>query len=315
MATRSGARILVVLAASAVLLGCEDGKSPFASRAAGGRTTAPAQVPSGAGGKDVEAPDLFHVVDQGLWDGRPSLGGIWVASTEVKEPERVIIRNEANGNFVVGALFRREVDNPGPPLQVSSDAADALGMLAGAPASLNVTALKREDVTPETTEAAAAISSEPVEAAPLSEGTAPDDTVIAGAAAALDRAAGDTAAPSGAAAEPPVRKPLFGFLRRKPAAPETAAPAPDAIEVAATPVSTLAKPSIQVGIFSSEAVADATVEKLRAGGVTGATKSRSSRGKTIWRVVAGPAMTSAERTTLLDKVKALGFTDAYPVTD
>ena len=88
--------------------------------------------------RDVEAPDVFSANEAGLWDGRPSLGGIWVAHPDVTDPERVIIRNTTNDKFVVGALFRRERDIPGPRLQISSDAAEALGMLAGAPAELNV---------------------------------------------------------------------------------------------------------------------------------------------------------------------------------
>ncbi len=94
--------------------------------------------------RDVEAPEAFQATAAGLWDGRPSLGGVWVAYPDVAEPERVIIRNEETGGFVIGALFRREAANPGPPFQVSSDAASALGMLAGQPAALNVTALRRE---------------------------------------------------------------------------------------------------------------------------------------------------------------------------
>ena len=108
--------------------------------------------------RDVEAPDVFAVTDQGLWDGRPSLGGVWVAHPSAQDPERVIIRNEANGRFVIGALFRRERDNPGPALQVSSDAASALGLLAGAPATLNVTALRREEVAEGAQDAPAAIA-------------------------------------------------------------------------------------------------------------------------------------------------------------
>ena len=95
---------------------------------------------------DVEAPDVFQTTDKALWDGRPSLGGVWVATANAKDPERVILRNPANGKFVIGALFRREADNPGPKLQISSDAADDLGMLAGQPATINVTALRREEI-------------------------------------------------------------------------------------------------------------------------------------------------------------------------
>jgi rare lipoprotein A len=111
---------------------------------------APSTAQSAAAGpvveRDVEAPDVFSASGAGLWDGRPSLGGVWVAHPDVTEPERVIIRNAENGKFVVAALFRRERDIPGPRLQVSSDAATALGILAGAPAQLSVTALRREQV-------------------------------------------------------------------------------------------------------------------------------------------------------------------------
>lgn len=96
--------------------------------------------------EDVEAPEVFAVTAQGLWDGRPSLGGIWVAHPDVGDPERVIIRNTSNGRSVVGALFRRERDVPGPVLQISSDAAAELDLVAGKPQELSVTALRRVDV-------------------------------------------------------------------------------------------------------------------------------------------------------------------------
>lgn len=95
--------------------------------------------------RDVEAPDVFQITEKGLWDGRPSLGGVWVAHPKATDPERVVIRNAANGKFVIGALFRHEREELGPPLQISSDAADALGLIAGAPALLNITALRREE--------------------------------------------------------------------------------------------------------------------------------------------------------------------------
>ena len=121
--------------------------------------------------RDVEAPEVFQVTENGLWDGRPSLGGVWVAHPDVTDPERVIIRNRDNGKFVIGALFRRERENPGPRLQVSSDAAEALGVLAGAPTELNVTALRREEAP---------------EAAPVPESAISDETTdLAAAPAAL----------------------------------------------------------------------------------------------------------------------------------
>ena len=238
--------------------------------------------------RDVEAPDAFQVTEPGLWDGRPSLGGVWVAHPDVSEPERVIIRNQTNGTFVIGALFRRERENPGPALQVSSDAATALEMLAGAPATLQVTALRREEVaeTPQAQavsdfEAPSDIAAPAVSAAPLD---APDP--IAGAAAAID------------AAE---------------AAVPTAAPAP---APAPTPAaSSLAKPFIQLGIFSIEANATGTADRMRANGIVPTVLEQTSQGRTFFRVIVGPATSEAERAELLRQVKAQGFEDAYFVTN
>ena len=103
--------------------------------------------------RDVEAPDVVNISEAGLWDGRPSLGGIWVAHPDAKDPEKVIIRNPQNGKFVIGALFRREREFSGPSLQLSSDAADALGILAGQPTKVSVVALRRQSVPVETPEA------------------------------------------------------------------------------------------------------------------------------------------------------------------
>lgn len=133
-----------------------------------------AKAPSAAfSGGDVEAPDVFQVTDTALWDGRPSLGGVWVASPDVDEPERVIMRNSANGKFVTGALFKRERDNPGPNLQISSDAAAALGMLAGQPVSISVTALRRQDLPVPAAAPSAPTSSDQVQVQTLRAPDAP----------------------------------------------------------------------------------------------------------------------------------------------
>ena len=245
--------------------------------------------------RDVEAPEIFQITESGLWDGRPSLGGVWVAHPDVTDPERVIIRNQANGKFVIGALFRRERDNPGPALQVSSDAAEELGLLAGSPATLNVVALRREAVEvapPATTDFDAPID---VSATPL-------DDPIAGAAAAI--AAAEVAATDVAATALPQPAPVVAPAP----APTPAAPAP-------RPASSLDKPFIQIGIFSLEENANNTATALRRDGMSANVLAQNSQGKPFWRVVVGPAPTSADRSAILDKVRALGFTDAYAVTN
>jgi rare lipoprotein A len=148
---RGGARNVVALGLVISVGACTDtGEFVFGSRDAA--SAGPAAISAGpATERDVEAPEVFDLTDEGLWDGRPSLGGVWVAHADATDPERVMIRNTENGQFVIGALFRRERENPGPSIQVSSDAAAALDILAGAPTTLHVIALRREEApAPET---------------------------------------------------------------------------------------------------------------------------------------------------------------------
>lgn len=287
-----GSRIIVrtsqaalLSAVALVLSGCdESGKfSMDALKTSPDSVGEPAAPAGKAVERDVEAPDVFQATEAGLWDGRPSLGGVWVAHPDVVDPERVIIRNTENGKFVVGALFRREREIPGPRLQISSDAAAALGMLAGAPSELNVTALRRETVPEEVPEPAQ--TADAVEApADVSE-TALDP--IAAAAAAIEESDPEPAA-------------------------EAAAPAP----TAPPPVkSSLAKPYIQIGIFSIEGNADRTATQMRSAGMVPLVKEQSANGKPFWRVLVGPATTKGELNELLKKIKAEGFSDAYAVTN
>ena len=270
-------RIACVLTLALTLAACEGGlQLPFGAGAGAGNSDTPTRASSTRlVERDVEAPEVFQVTDEGLWDGRPSLGGVWVASPEASDPERVIIRNEENGRFVIGALFRRERETPGPTLQVSSDAADALNMVAGSPVSLNVTALRREEVAETDPEDA---PSEDTAATGDIATTSLDDP-IAAAAAAIDAAEAD--APAG--------------------------PAPQA--------SSLDRPYIQIGIFSVEANADNTADMMRQAGMVPTVHEQTSSGRDFWRVVVGPAATASERAQLLDSVRGLGFTDAYFVTN
>ncbi|WP_158967823.1 hypothetical protein [Chachezhania sediminis] len=121
-------RIAATIATGLALTGC-DAASPAPDR--------PHDAPLPGG--DTEAPEDFHVTEAGIWDGRPSLGGAWVAHPSVTAPGRAIIRNTENGATTTGALLRR---TSGTGLQISSDAASDLGMPPGDPAVLDVTALR-----------------------------------------------------------------------------------------------------------------------------------------------------------------------------
>jgi len=163
-----------------LLAGCDDGGSfSLLQPRAGGQGTATEDARAARPvGRDVEAPEVFQATDMGLWDGRPSLGGVWVAHPDVTEPARVIIRNTADGSFVIGALFRRQRDMPGPVFQVSSDAAVALGLLAGSPQQLDVTALRREEAP---AGAAAAEAAEAADGAPQGSAAMPEPAPASGA--------------------------------------------------------------------------------------------------------------------------------------
>lgn len=246
MARAAVRQIVIGVAASALLMGCVQGGNPFAAgpKPAADGSVAPAAAASPKGNRDVEAPEVFQVNDTALWDGRPSLGGVWVASPDTKDPERVIMRNTANGQTVVGALFRRERDNPGPKLQISSDAAEALGLLAGQPAEISVTALRREEVAAPVVAAEVEPVVDPVAepaidatAKPATEASAIETTAIA--TAALDKVDGTPAADAAAdPAAPPVAAPPVKETRKtrreKAAAAKAAAAAAAAAPLDAT---------------------------------------------------------------------------------
>lgn len=290
-----------LLAAALALAACEPGANPFkaAPKEGAAATEARPQKSTRLVDRDVEAPQVYQVSADALWDGRPSLGGVWVASVDVKDPERVIMRNPANGKFVIGALFRRERDNPGPPLQISSDAAEALGLLAGQPGKISVTALRREEAP---------------EAAPATPVLDTAEPLPAAAAGAID-AGGVATQPLDAPATAPAK--AKGKDKDKKKAAETAAIASAALDSAAPAASPAPAPAapapaasgagrpIQIGFFSVEANAKRAVDKLAKAGVTAQAKAETSQGKTYWSVVArGDAA-------LLKKIKDAGFADAY----
>jgi len=308
---RAGVGRIALMAGLVIgLAGCEGGPRLFAAKPKADSADTPVAAVSPATSvrlvdRDVEAPEVFQVTDLALWDGRPSLGGVWVASPDAVDPERVILRNPANGKFVIGALFRRERDNPGPALQISSDAATALGLLAGQPGKLNVTALRREEAP----EAAPDATKPILDAAESVQTTTLDTVAVAGAA--IDKAEANPR--RGAKTNQPVLQTPPGpaataVTTSAPAptpppksGPQTGAPLPPA----SPPTPAATGGLIQIGIFSVEANAKRAVDALARAGVTAQQRREESNGKPFWSVTArGDA-------TALAKVKAAGFTDAY----
>lgn len=328
------------------LAGCMDGSGSRSGTNGNG-----AALSAGPMDRDIEDPRVFSKRENGLWDGRPSLGGVWVAHPDVRSPERVIIRNTENGQETIGALFRRERMNPGPSFQVSGEAANAVGMLAGAPTVIEVVALRTEEAQPAMAEAPAdalqatdvtgtgvaetGVAGTEVAAAqpgpapqPVAPGEAEGDFLIAmpeeDAASAPRREGGffgrvfgrRSPQPAPAMESSAIATQVLGDAQAAPAAtlgaePEPAAQAPVAAPPA--PASTLAQPYIQLGIFSVQANARKAESMAAGAGLSARIVPGQASGNQFWRVVVGPASTQAEHSQMLARVKGLGFNDAYAV--
>jgi len=284
---------MVTMAMALTLAGCEElGISPVE-----GSPSAPAAAGGASVNRDVERPDVFSVTESALWDGRPSLGGVWVAYPANLDPERVIIRNGTNGKTVIGALFRRERDNPGPKIQLSSDAAVALGVIAGTPTEISIVVLRREEVAVDVPETPATVDdgmSKPARRGALNIPAAPvaSPTPVAGSAAGfaaiVEQTLDDVAVPAEG-----VEAAVEASTERRP------------------PLFRLRKPYIQIGTFAVEANANAAVEQLIAEGVQAQTQADNLDSPTLWRVISGPYEARAERSAQLRIIKNLGYTDAF----
>lgn len=209
--------IVFGLAATGLLAACVEGAGPAAWDGATSTSVAPAKIRVG---QEIEAPEVFQANESALWDGRPSLGGTWVASPDAVDPERVVMFNPATGKSVTGALFRRERENPGPRLQLSSDAAEALGVLAGQPTEIRVVALRKQEA-PE--EVVAEVPVMPVAETADAEVAETEDAAAAATAAAA--AAALDAADAGSEVDPAV-SPTEEGLADGTVAAEDAEPAP-----------------------------------------------------------------------------------------
>jgi len=343
MASAQAGRLVFMLAGITALAACEPGQVGNLFGAGQSAQGAGNAAPTGAVAasvQDVEAPDVFQVTDAGLWDGRPSLGGVWIAHPDVTVPERVLVRNHDNGKSVNGALFRRERENPGPRFQVSSDAAAELGMLAGAPSTLSVVALRQVEVaavpapviSPEivapvpvvaepVTAATAAVAAEPVATAdPIAQSVAaatvaaisPPETIAAAPVepvvpiAQIAAAAIEAATAKNPAASLPAETIAQAALEATAAVSPVARPAN-------VPQSAPAAPFIHVAVFDNEPEADDTSEMLRSSGIIPTIDTLSAGGQTRWRVMVGPISSPSDLTALLDQVQGLGFPDAYPI--
>ncbi|MEL6520361.1 MAG: SPOR domain-containing protein [Pseudomonadota bacterium] len=298
-------RTLGVAGILIAVAGCEDGALKLGEQQPpeDGQATAAAERPSATriAGEEVEAPDVFQKSETGLWGGTPTFGGVWVAHPDVSAPERVRIRNEDNGQTVIGSLFKRERENPGPRFQVSADAANALTILAGQPTNLTVTALRREEIVPEPE---VETTAEGPTIAPDARAIAAPEPVqteaLAAAAAAIDEAEG-IASPDPEAVITPASVEAAAIAELEPLATE---PEPAA---ATQTASRLAKPYVQLPTFASEDEATKATGELRKQGIVPILGLKSEDGVTTWRVIIGPHESRADRASAKRKLRHLGY--------
>jgi len=279
-----------------VLAGCEEGFSSATTDAPVSTSDSVEIVEI-----DVTAPEAFSITDKALWDGRPTFGGVWIAYPGIEKPERVRIRNATTGKEVIGALYKRERDFPGPKIELSADAAAALGVQAGTPVELTIVALRRKTVevvveaeepnmttplrrpAPEPTEAPAPVEN-PVEE-PVAVIT-PEIEVPAVVVAPIVE---------------PVPTPIIATDIE-----ETALPAVGSTPEAANGPGTY----IQVATLQSKSRAEVTVQKLITAGLDAAIRERQVGDKTLYRIIVGPAKTPEALEIIMSVVKELGYTDA-----
>ncbi len=154
----SRAGMLTAAVALMALTGCEElTRNTGASSSGGNPNVLRIQE------REVEAPEVYSATGPGLWDGRPSLGGIWVAVGEEVAPERVRVTNTENGLIITAALFRQRNLPPGADIQVSSEAAEGLGLEGGIPAILDVVVLRKDTVEIPPVAPAEVVETTPVE--------------------------------------------------------------------------------------------------------------------------------------------------------
>ncbi len=274
-------------------------------------------------------PDLFSLQDEAIWDGRPSLGGAWIAHPDVGNPERVEVTDVASGQSITAALFRREAGLPGPVFQLSADAARELGVEPGLPVEVEVVAVRPETVevvqdTPDAEEAQAdAADGDLAEADPadISEATEEIEdaaTVVDGAAelpaeeaTQVELATDEDAIAEIAAAIVAAPDPEPAVEDAGPTLEEIEVPEPTAEAVEApSPTAAPDTPFMQVGMFGVPGNAEALVERLRAEGLAAQALPAGS----LTRVVVGPARSDAELAETRARLRELGFSDALAIS-
>lgn len=92
------------------------------------------------------APDVFEARGLAIWDGAPTLQGIWVAHPKARTARRVRIIDTFTRRAVDGALFRRDEALAGSTVLISSEAATLLGLAPNEKSEILIVALKPKEL-------------------------------------------------------------------------------------------------------------------------------------------------------------------------
>ncbi|MFT6226538.1 MAG: hypothetical protein ACJARE_000932 [Paracoccaceae bacterium] len=253
-----------------------------------------------AGGVDrppmIRDAALFFAEAQTLWDGLPSMGGVWAAHPGIGRAMVVEAVNLDTGRSMRLPALRLNQRPGRPVIQLSAEAALALGMAPGRLTMVRLTGLRAKPASP----APGAVETFVIAAPAPAPAIRPDiaataATGVAPPADAPPRDAGTLAALSPGNAPTPTQRP---------GAVKATAPIP-ATRVAMVPSS--AAPYVQVGAFGEPSNAGTAAALLRARGLT-VVQIPAGR---LSRVLLGPFddMFAARRAR--DLAVQIGFADAY----
>ena len=94
-----------------------------------------------------EMPEILDISTSVFWDGKQTLGGNWISHPDVDSPERVLIKNIANGESIVGAIFQQSKKAKSGSAQISSDAAKSLKIDKNEQTKVQIIAIKKTKST------------------------------------------------------------------------------------------------------------------------------------------------------------------------
>ncbi len=89
-----------------------------------------------------EKPEILDISAFVFWTGEQTLGGNWISHPDVDRPERVLIKNIANGKSIVGAIFQQTKKSNNGSAKISSDAAKSLDINKNEQTKVKIIAIK-----------------------------------------------------------------------------------------------------------------------------------------------------------------------------